>query len=115
MHLSTKVLGIILPVAALFVMAGLLFVAGIPAIGPTPDLIVTAIELAVTTLYALAIGGSTAFVMRHTAQNLDNTYRCELIKLAAAGDKGALSVLRDEAIAWFLWAALWSCVYLRWL
>lgn len=107
-----KLLGIALPLATFLVLLVLLTGSGVPQIGPMPDMIVTVLELAVRTLYAIAIGGSAAVAMQMTGMNIVNERRCELLDNAAKGDFGAMVVLAGETFAWFGWCVLWAFVYL---
>jgi hypothetical protein len=49
--------------------------------------------------------------MRATGMNLENAYRIELIKLAAAGDQAALKTLNQEIRAWLAFLAIWSLFF----
>ncbi len=111
MKVPTKLLGIALPVATVIVLAVLLVGSGVPQIGAMPDMIVTVLELSVLTLYALAIGGTTAVAMQMTGMNIQNDRRCELLDKAADGDVGAMVVLAGETVGWFGWAFVWFHVY----
>jgi hypothetical protein len=110
---SVKLLGFALPIALIVTLVALVGAAGLPQVGPMPDVIAYALELAPRTMYAIAIGGSTALSMRMTGMNLDNDYRCTLIHAAAKGQVGPVLVLAGETFAWLAWAVLWSWVYLH--
>lgn len=112
MNASVKLLGMALPLATVLVLAVLLTGSGVPQIGPMPDMIVTVLELAVRTLYAIAIGGSAAVAMQITGMNIANERRCELLNNAAQGEFGSMVVLAGETLAWFGWCVLWLFVYL---
>ena len=112
MKSATKLLGLALPLATILVLAVLLTGSGVPQIGPMPDMIVTVLELAVRTLYAIAIGGSAAVSMQITGMNVANTRRCELLDEAACGELGPMVVLLGETLAWFGWVTVWCFVYL---
>lgn len=112
MKVPTRLLGIALPIATAITLAALLTVSGVPQIGPMPDMIVTVLELAVRTLYAIAIGGSAAVSMQITGMNVANARRCELLDEAAAGELGPMVVLLGETLAWFGWVTVWCVVYL---
>ena len=112
MKSSTKLLGLALPLATILVLAVLLTGSGVPQIGPMPDMIVTVLELAVRTLYAIAIGGSAAVSMQVTGMNVANARRCELLDEAAGGELGPMVVLLGETLAWFGWVTVWCFVYL---
>ena len=112
MKSATKLLGLALPLATILVLAVLLTGSGVPQIGPMPDMIVTVLELAVRTLYAIAIGGSAAVSMQITGMNVANARRCELLDQAAAGELGPMAVLLGETLAWFGWVTVWCFVYL---
>ena len=112
MKSATKLLGLALPVATVLVLIVLLTGSGVPQIGPMPDMIVTVLELAVRTLYAIAIGGSAVISMDITGMNIGNVYRAQLVVDAAVGKRDSLFVLLQETVAWFAWCALWAYVYL---
>ena len=112
MRAPAKLLGLALPVATIVTMIVLLAGSGVPQIGPMPDMIVTVLELAVRTLYALAIGGSAAVAMQMTGMNIANERRCELLDHAAGGELGPMVVLLGETLAWFGWVVVWAFVYL---
>ena len=112
MNASVKLLGMALPLATILVLAVLLTGSGVPQIGPMPDMIVTVLELAVRTLYAIAIGGSAAVSMQITGMNVANARRCELLDEASRGELGPMIVLLGETLAWFGWVTVWCFVYL---
>lgn len=113
MKAPTKLLGIALPIATVVTLAVLLAGSGVPQIGPMPDMIVTVLELAVRTLYAIAIAGSAAVSMKLTGMDIGNTRRCELLEKAAKGELGPMIVLAGETFAWLAWSVLWAFVYLH--
>lgn len=114
---QTKLLGIALPLALVITVVALLLAGGVPQVGPMPDLLAYAFELAPRTMYAIAIGGSTAVSMNLTGMNIGNDHRCVLMLLAS--EKGARSwpafrVLALESACWLLWGVLWAHVYIVW-
>lgn len=112
MKASTKLLALALPIATVVTLTALVLVGATPQVTPTPDLIAYALELAPKTMYAIAIGGSTAVAMQLTDMNLGENERAKLIDRAADGEFGAILVLAGETFAWLAWAVLWSVVYL---
>ena len=108
-----KLLGLALPVATVVTLLALLGAGGTSQIGALPDLLAYALELAPRTMYAIAIGGSTALSMHFTGMDIANARRCQLLEKAAEGDLGAMAVLAGETLAWFGWAVLWTFVYLH--
>lgn len=112
MKVPAKLLGIALPIATAITLTILLTGSGVPQIGPMPDMIVTVLELAVRTLYAIAIGGSAAVSMQITGMNVANARRCELLDQASRGELGPMIVLLGETLAWFGWVVVWCFVYL---
>lgn len=108
-----KLLGLALPVATVLTLLALLAAGGVRQVGALPDLLAYALELAPRTMYAIAIGGSTALSMHFTGMDIANTRRCDLLDKAAGGEIGAMVVLAGETLGWFGWAVLWSFVYLH--
>lgn len=113
MKLATKLLGIALPLVTIVALFALLTAGSLPQVGGVPDLLAYALELAPRTMYALAIGGSTALSMNLTGMNIDNDQRCVLVESAARGKVGPMVVLAGETLAWIFWACFWAHVYLR--
>ena len=111
--LSTKLLGIALPLLTVMALFLLLTASALPQVGSLPDLFAYALELAPRSMYALAIGGSTALSMNLTGMNIANELRCRLVDRAAEGEFGPMMVLLGETFAWLAWAMFWGHVYLR--
>lgn len=112
---QTKLLGIILPIFTAITLYVLMAAGTLPQVGALPDLITYVLELAPRTLYAVAVGGVTAFSMHATGMNIPNSQRREL--LARAGkdyDGAALRVLLLESACWFGWALVWLAVFRPW-
>lgn len=117
MKAGTKLLGLALPIALAITLVALLGVGGIEQIGELPDLVAYALQLAPLTMYAIAVGGSTAVSMHVTGMNIDNERRCELMAVAWSGGPDswpAFRVLALEAACWLLWGVLWAHVYTVW-
>lgn len=111
MKISTKLLWVALPPFFVVTFIALLFLGGVPQIGGLPDLIAYVIELAPKTIYAIAIGGATAFAMNATDMDIGGSRRRLLIEDAAQGNDGALRVLQLETVSWFGWMILWIVVF----
>lgn len=111
---QTKLLGIILPIATAITLYVLLAAGALPQIGGMPDIITFVLELAPRTLYAIAIGGVTAFSMHACGMNIGNTHRSALMRRAEDGDDGARHALTLEAVCWFGWAVFWLLVFRPW-
>lgn len=111
---QTKLLGIILPIFTAITLYVLLTAGTLPQVGALPDLITYVLELAPRTLYAVAVGGVTAFSMHATGMNIRNEHRRELLSRAAKDDRAALRVLLLESACWFGWAVLWLFVFRPW-
>jgi hypothetical protein len=113
MRIATKLLGLALPIATAITLGVLLVASALPQVGQLPDLIAHALELAVRTMYALAIGGSAALSMHLTGMDVPNAHRAALRERAEQGSVSAMIVLASETLAWLAWAAFWAVVYLR--
>lgn len=111
MKVSTKLLWVALPPFFVVTFIALLFLGGVPQIGGLPDLIAYVIELAPKTVYAIAIGGATAFAMNVTGMDLGTNQRHRLIEDAAVGHLGPMRVLQLETVSWFGWMVLWIVVF----
>ena len=114
MKTGGKLLGIALPVALVLTVVALVGAGSVPQVGPLPDLLAYAFELAPRTMYAIAVGGSTAVAMNLSGMNIANERRCELLEDAADGNPGAFRVLALESACWLAWGLLWACVYIVW-
>ena len=102
MKISTKMLSIHIPIALVITFLGYLVFGAIPGVTLTGDLIAWLLELPVVLIYALvAIGVSVGF-MNIIGANVENDYRCELVKAAADGNRDALIVLIMESATWLL-------------
>lgn len=109
---GSKLLGVAMPVATVIVLVALLFVGGTQLIGPVADLLSAVFDLAVLTLYAIAIGGSAAVAMHMTGGNLPNRVRRDLVREAELGSVHAFRLLVLESASWVAWAVVWGWVYL---
>jgi hypothetical protein len=106
-----KAFAIWLPLMTLLTLLGWLVLGALPGMRMTGDLVAWLAELPVVTCYAIAAGAATSLTMRATGMNLENAYRSELIKLAAAGDQAALKTLNQEIRAWLAFLAIWSLFF----
>jgi hypothetical protein len=106
-----KAFAIWLPLMTLLTLVGWLVLGALPGMRMTGDLVAWLAELPVVTCYAIAAGAATSLSMRATGMNLDNDYRCELIKKAALGDNAALKTLNQEIRAWLAFLAIWSLFF----
>lgn len=110
---QSKLLWIALPIGTVLTLAVLLTAGGTDQVGGLRDIMAYVFELAPKTLYAIAIGGSSAMAMHLTGMDLGNRYRAQLVNKAADGDPSAMIVLGGETFAWLAWTVLWAFVYLH--
>lgn len=113
--IPTKLLAIALPIAFLIVFLLLLTAGGVEQIGAQHALVAFALNLPVLTLYAIAIFGCAALVMRWTGLNIANE---DLVLLWAKAGSTALDA-RDarrtialQALCWAGALTLVACVFL---
>lgn len=112
---QTKLLGIILPAFTAVTLYVLMAAGTLPQVGALPDLITYVLELAPRTLYAVAVGGVTAFSMHATGMDIPNSQRRELLARASRHhDPAALRVLLLESACWFGWVLVWLAVFRPW-
>ena len=103
LSVPTLLLAIVLPIACALVYALLFTFGGIAQVGPLPDLLVYVTELPVRTVYAIAVFGAAALVMRWTGLNHNNDVMLALWAQASeAGERGAAArwTLALQALCW---------------
>ena len=110
MKSHTKLFAFWLPLMVLLTIVGWTLFGALPGAVMTGDETAWLLELPIVTCYARAAAGAAVLTMHITGMNLENSYRCELTKLAAGGNPYARQVLIDEMLAWFFVMGAW-CVF----